>query len=448
MYLDLKFAQIILLIDYIYQNINSSLLEIKIEFVNLFINFKNEFDFSTLINNSSLFLDELSKRTILKEPEKYKLCDHLFFVHSFKHGGTLGFTRKGRICSGSRVSAINYGTSHFLEAVMAHELAHNLGIDHDDVIVVFPNGTKMTCDDENLMSKRTGFRSSYYRFSDCSIQSLANNLLTPENKTLLDFYRCLSDNNPTKWIQNYKEESRKKMPGHFFSMSDQCRYFLNFSKSYYCRSNIVNCGTLFCYNRDRKCQKVAAVLFDGTVCGANLSCVKGYCIRNQEISHLVWKWDPKKVNNKLENAIVNLKNTCPGGASLEKIAFNNKEKDLEKLYTKPCSEILFGNYELLENSSLVQMKLYFRTICCEVYLKSSKQICGGPKYECILPPCERFKTNPCFNNGKCVNYKSNLHPSNLSFECVCPKGFRGLLCLDVDPCALNPCNEGELCVTF
>lgn len=426
MFLELKFSQILLLIDHIYQNMNNNLLEIKIEFTNLFINFVNDFDYSGLISNNSIFLNELSKRTFLKDIEKYKTCDHLFFVHSFKYNGAIGFTKKGRICSNYRLSSITYGTSHFLETVMAHELAHNLGLDHDDINVVFPDGKKRVCTDERyLMSRGVNFRKSFYTFSNCSVQSFENNLLNPKTKTVFDFYGCLIENNPKKWINNYKVQSFNKMPGHFISLSDQCRYFLNFSKSYYCRSNIVNCGTLFCYNKERQCQEVKALLLDGSFCGQNSSCVRGRCFWNHDIDHLVWKGNLKAIPNQLEKGILNLRNNCPGGASLEKYAFNNKVKSLEEQYTKPCSEMIYGNYQIFDNRSLVHLNLYLRTICCEAFMKSRKQICGGPKYECLLPPCEYFKTNPCLNNGKCVNFKSNLHPSNLSFECICSKGFRG-----------------------
>lgn len=425
-FLDLKFSQIILLIDQMYQNMNNNLLEIKIELTNLFMNFVNDFDYSSLITNHSIFLNELSKRTFLKDPEKYKACDHLFFIHSFKYEGVIGFTKKTRICSNHRLSAIMYGTNHFLETVMAHELAHNIGLDHDDINVVFPDGEKRVCTDEMyLMNRRVSFRKSFYTFSNCSVQSFENNLLNPETKTLFDFYGCLTENNPKKWINNYKVESFKKMPGHFISLSDQCRYFLNFSKSYYCRSNIVSCGTLFCYNEERECQEVKTLLLDGSFCGKNSSCVRGKCVWNHDIDHLVWKAGGKSMPNQLEKGILNLRNNCPGGASLEKYAFKNKVKSLEHQYTKPCSEIIYGNYQLVDNKSLMHLNLYLRTVCCEVFMKSSRQICGGPKYECILPPCEYFKTNPCFNNGKCVNFKSNLHPSNLSFECICSKGFKG-----------------------
>ena len=55
--------------------------------------------------------------------------------------------------------------------------------------------------------------------------------------------------------------------------------------------------------------------------------------------------------------------------------------------------------------------------------------------------CETLNQNPCFNNGKCINNFS----SSIGFDCMCNKGFKGPLCLQYDPCSLNPCQENEIC---
>jgi hypothetical protein len=61
-----------------------------------------------------------------------------------------------------------------------------------------------------------------------------------------------------------------------------------------------------------------------------------------------------------------------------------------------------------------------------------------------LVRCELLKSNPCFNNGKCVNnFYSN---KSVGFDCICKRGFKGPLCLDYDPCSLNPCQEDEICL--
>ncbi|CAF0958084.1 unnamed protein product, partial [Brachionus calyciflorus] len=450
MYLTLRYTQSILVIDKIYSSARSDIFQFGIDLVDIIINYEFDFDYSSIYHNESVMFDSFIKRTIKKDPKAYNACDHIFFIHGIELKGVLGYTKRGRVCSDYKISFILYGVTKLIETVMAHELGHNLGADHDDLAIKLPNGTIIVCNDNKLMSRRIIIQESFFKISECSIFYFKDTLFALNN-TLYDYFNCLIEkNSPNRLVDIYKKPALKNLPGYFFSLSDQCRYLMNNSESYYCRANIINCGKLFCYNSSGECEEVNVFHLDGTACIANKTCINGDCIENEKINHLVWNFNDRKskVAYTLDNAIVNLRSYCPGGASLEKYSYKNKIKSLEKQYTKPCKDLLYGNYDLVRGMDNHQIQIYLMTVCCEEYLKQRKQICGGHLYECLLPPCEKLKSKPCFNNGKCVNVKSNLHPTNLSFECICPKGFKGPLCLDVDPCALDPCNEDEFCVVF
>ncbi|CBY34307.1 unnamed protein product [Oikopleura dioica] len=67
-----------------------------------------------------------------------------------------------------------------------------------------------------------------------------------------------------------------------------------------------------------------------------------------------------------------------------------------------------------------------------------RQNCDAAKND---DQCNVCASNPCKNDGKCLNSSS----SPFSFQCICPKGFKGNTCEQqaiADPCADSPCFNG------
>jgi len=52
------------------------------------------------------------------------------------------------------------------------------------------------------------------------------------------------------------------------------------------------------------------------------------------------------------------------------------------------------------------------------------------------------QSNPCLNNGKCVDLPF------FQFKCECPTGFSGPSCERLDTCATSPCGPGGICITM
>lgn len=67
----------------------------------------------------------------LKESSESDSCDHIFFFHNYKMANILGLAWLTEICNKRQLASANlFGAMP--ETVMAHELGHNLGANHDD----------------------------------------------------------------------------------------------------------------------------------------------------------------------------------------------------------------------------------------------------------------------------------------------------------------------------
>lgn len=64
------------------------------------------------------------------ETEKFKSCDHTFFIHNYIIGAALGVAAVSGICQTFGSVSINLFMT-IPDVVMAHELGHNLGANHD-----------------------------------------------------------------------------------------------------------------------------------------------------------------------------------------------------------------------------------------------------------------------------------------------------------------------------
>lgn len=122
---------------------------------------------------------------------------------------------------------------------------------------------------------------SQFIVSECSIKQFSSNLF--ENKALKKHYQCLIKPDEVN-LSNYRKQLNSlvlfnHLPGYMYSMSDQCRWATNDSKSYACNNYGFKeplCQGFGC-TFEGTCSKGVAAL-DGTSCGRNKICLFNKCV--------------------------------------------------------------------------------------------------------------------------------------------------------------------------
>ena len=442
MYLSLRFAHAVLNLNKIYQRIDHPLFSIKIEFVEMIIHKNSSEHIDKIEDKHSFFaqVKEFINKFYQSLNQTFK-CDHVFFLHNYEFGATVGLASVGLICGEGKTSIIKY--TSYIENIMAHELAHNLGVNHDGEYISMVN---CQYNGNQLMNPAVLYNYSVFTFSDCSIRQMEKSLFD-KNMTLLSRYKCLTTkNNPEcKVFKKFLDKSKNKLPGLHFSLSDQCRILTNNTKSYWCGGYFVNCIHLYCYTGD-KCQHFEGPL-DGTACGTGKVCLYFECVdyslKNYKIVKDLYQ-DSLRIgdlNNLLEQSSILLRNKCPMGATQENKAFRNLpvDKRLVLYGYNSCDDLLF-DWSRSKKNEFCNGELT-ESICCERCIKYNLNKCPlqevnkcplkkvKEKRTCSLPTCENLKKNPCFNKGKCVTNKTLLNDIGIdtAFHCECPKGYKGKL---------------------
>lgn len=427
MYLDLYFAQTIDRIDSIYQQAVNDYFEISVQFVRLDIDFKF---IDYYHSDKTHFLLKITETLSKRKDFSFNKCDHIFLIHNYALDATIGLAWVAQVCLNGKTSATLYAKHHFIELVMAHELGHNLGADHDINNYKLPSKKIIDCENlQNLMYVSSGYGESYFKISACSIDYIYDRLFN--RSRLLDKFNCLIKKNFDQPNQKdvYLQPAKAYLPGYFLSLSEQCKYMMNNSRSFYCNGMHVGCTDMYCYNVDRAtCDHLHVWALDGTVCGYTQVCFRMRCVEMKK----------KRAPSTLDLAVAKMRHYCPGGTSLENFVNRVYFSEANFNFTQPCKFILGEKYPDLSKKMIRAVT----SVCCEEYYKIDNFKCDGIEGNCSQSICD---TKPCFNNGKCV--KINLN-GRYTFECICKNGFSGPLCLKVDPCFFEPCQYGELCVTF
>ena len=141
---------------------------------------------------------------------------------------------------------------------------------------------------------------------------------------------------------------------------------------------------------------------DGSKCNnKNGICYQSECINSDLVSQFT---EYATHNTYTESALV-LQKLCPYGASQEK-----NSKTLSHRYDfNSCQD----QVELCND----QRNRWFNEVCCETCLKYNLKNEVG-----LNVTCENLGSNPCYNGGLC---KTLVSRKSASFNCQCPRGFRG-----------------------
>ncbi|XP_042551132.1 A disintegrin and metalloproteinase with thrombospondin motifs 16 [Dipodomys spectabilis] len=207
---------------------------------------------------------------------------------------TLGFAPISGMCSKYRSCTINEDTGLGLAFTIAHESGHNFGMVHDG------EGNMCKKSEGNIMSPTLAGRNGVFSWSPCSRQYLHRFLSTAQAV-------CLADQ--PKPVKEYKYP--EKLPGELYDANTQCKWQFG-EKAKLClldfRKDI--CKALWCHRIGRKCETKFMPAAEGTVCGQDMWCRGGQCVKygdeGPRPTHGHWSdWSPWSPCSR----------TCGGGVS-------------------------------------------------------------------------------------------------------------------------------------
>ncbi|XP_017565799.2 A disintegrin and metalloproteinase with thrombospondin motifs 16 isoform X1 [Pygocentrus nattereri] len=179
---------------------------------------------------------------------------------------TLGFAPISGMCSKYRSCTINEDTGLGLAFTIAHESGHNFGMVHD--------GEGNVCKKSvgNIMSPTLAGHNGLFSWSSCSRQYLTRFLSTAQAT-------CLSDE--PKAVEEYKYP--EKLPGELYDTDTQCKWQFG-EKAKLCTLDFKKdiCKALWCHRVGRKCETKFMPAAEGSVCGPEMWCRRGQCVKQGE----------------------------------------------------------------------------------------------------------------------------------------------------------------------
>ncbi|XP_066912161.1 uncharacterized protein [Clytia hemisphaerica] len=190
--------------------------------------------------------------------------------------GPAGFAAMYTMCS-RRSCALVKENGPDTSFVVTHELAHALGIDHDE-----DDGCgRENLSGGNIMVKKLYATSSNFRWSKCSAKMIWQNL---------KYFTCLK--NKPKMLPAFKK-SMDWLPGELMEIKDQCRSYHG-SSALPCtpRNPLTACRYLWCRpNQSAPCQPVWwHAPLEGSTCAKAKWCKRGRCVTKIKIKPVNGGW--------------------------------------------------------------------------------------------------------------------------------------------------------------
>ncbi|XP_063105994.1 A disintegrin and metalloproteinase with thrombospondin motifs 17 isoform X1 [Cavia porcellus] len=200
-----------------------------------------------------------------------------FCVHKDEPCDTVGIAYLGGVCSAKRKCVLAEDNGLNLAFTIAHELGHNLGMNHDD-------DHSSCAGRSHIMSGEwvKGRNPSDLSWSSCSRDDLENFLKSKVST-------CLLVTDPRS---QHAVRLSHKLPGMHYSADEQCQILFGTNATFCKNMEHLMCAGLWCLvEGDTSCKTKLDPPLDGTECGADKWCRAGECVSKTPIpEHVDGDW--------------------------------------------------------------------------------------------------------------------------------------------------------------
>ncbi|XP_016877463.1 A disintegrin and metalloproteinase with thrombospondin motifs 17 isoform X2 [Homo sapiens] len=190
-----------------------------------------------------------------------------------------GIAYLGGVCSAKRKCVLAEDNGLNLAFTIAHELGHNLGMNHDD-------DHSSCAGRSHIMSGEwvKGRNPSDLSWSSCSRDDLENFLKSKVST-------CLLVTDPRS---QHTVRLPHKLPGMHYSANEQCQILFGMNATFCRNMEHLMCAGLWCLvEGDTSCKTKLDPPLDGTECGADKWCRAGECVSKTPIpEHVDGDWSP------------------------------------------------------------------------------------------------------------------------------------------------------------
>nr|XP_021530010.1 A disintegrin and metalloproteinase with thrombospondin motifs 17 [Aotus nancymaae] len=200
-----------------------------------------------------------------------------FCVQKDEPCDTVGIAYLGGVCSAKRKCVLAEDNGLNLAFTIAHELGHNLGMNHDD--------DHSSCTGKpHIMSGEwvKGRNPSDLSWSSCSRDDLEHFLKSQVSTCLL----------VTDARSQHRVRLPHKLPGMHYSADEQCQILFGTNATFCRNKEHLMCAGLWCLvEGDTSCKTKLDPPLDGTECGADKWCRAGDCVSKTPIpEHVDGDW--------------------------------------------------------------------------------------------------------------------------------------------------------------
>ncbi|NWW75082.1 ATS19 metalloproteinase, partial [Climacteris rufus] len=223
-----------------------------------------------------------------------------FCVHKDEPCDTVGIAYLSGMCSEKRKCIIAEDNGLNLAFTIAHEMGHNMGINHD-------NDHPSCADGVHIMSGEwiKGQNLGDVSWSQCSREDLERFLRSKASN-------CLVQTNPQSFNSVIIPS---KLPGMTYTADEQCQILFGPTASFCQEMQHVICTGLWCkVESEKECKTKLDPPMDGTDCDTGKWCKAGDCInRTSFVEHMEGEWSTWSTCSRTCNTgISSRQRKCPG----------------------------------------------------------------------------------------------------------------------------------------